>query len=70
MKNNKIEKIGKFLLEIWNENFVINNAYALDFMCDQKLRRKDFDNIVIKGGNFGSDEEVENQIRLVDELSR
>jgi hypothetical protein len=51
-------------------NFVINNAYALDFMCDQKLRRKDFDNIVIKGGNFASDEEVENQVRLVDELSR
>lgn len=32
--------------------------------------RKDFDNIVIKGGNFASDEEVENQVRLVNELSR
>ena len=49
---------------------IYNNAYALDFMCDQKLRRKDFDNIVIKGGNFASDEEVEKQIRLVNELSR
>ena len=25
---------------------------------------------MIKGGNFASDEEVENQVRLVDELSR
>ena len=51
-------------------NFVINNSYALDLMCDQRLKRKDFEKIVIKGGNFASDEEVENQIKIVDELSK
>lgn len=50
-------------------NFVINNSYALDFLADQKIRRKQFDNLVIKGGNFASDEEVDEQIKLVNEIA-
>lgn len=50
-------------------NFVVNNAYALDFLADQRIRRKQFDNLVIKGGNFASDEDVERQINLVDAVA-
>lgn len=50
-------------------NFVVNNAYALDFLADQKIRRKQFDNLVIKGGNFAGDEDVERQINLVDAVA-
>lgn len=67
-KNSKEWKITPRDLERVR-NFVLNNSYALDFLADQKLKRYQFDKIVIKGGNFASDEEVENQIKKVDELS-
>ena len=51
-------------------NFVLNNSYALDFLADQKIRRKQFDEIVIKGGNFVSDDEVNEQIKAVDEIAK
>lgn len=50
-------------------NFVINNSYALDFLADQRIRRKAFDELVIKGGNFASDEEVEEQIEIVNKIA-
>lgn len=50
------------------KNFVINNSYALDFLVDQMIKRSQFDKLVIKGGNFASDEEVDRQVQLVNEL--
>ena len=49
-------------------NFVINNYYVLDLMSDQRLKRKDFEKIVIKGGFFASDEEVDNQIEIANDM--
>lgn len=65
-KNIKIEIDKKDIKQI--SNYVKNNAYALDKVADEKIFMEDYDSVAIRGGKEASDEQKENQKRLVDQI--
>lgn len=49
-------------------NFVKNNNYALNALSDGFIISDDFDEVMIKGGNPATEEQIEEQKRKVDEI--
>lgn len=49
-------------------NFVKNNSYALDKVADEDIYMDQFDEVMIKGGEPASHEQIENQRILVDKF--
>lgn len=50
------------------ENFVKNNSYALDKVADQEIWTNQFDEVMIKGGEPATKEQIKNQKILVDKF--
>ena len=49
-------------------NFVKNNKYALNALSDGFIISDDFDEVMIKGGNAATREQIEEQIKKVQEI--
>ena len=49
-------------------NFVKNNAYALNCLSDNIIGTYDFFQVMIKGGELATKEQIEEQKRLIDEI--
>ena len=49
-------------------NFVRNNKYALNALSNGFIISDDFDEVMIKGGDIASKEQIENQIKEVDSI--
>lgn len=65
-KNIKIEVDKKDIKQV--SNYVKNNSYALDKVADEEIFMEDYDIVAIRGGEEASNEQKENQKRLVDQI--